>query len=140
MSEVMRETREFPAVTMKELDSLVVRATHGVFTEEMVCGVGFCQPLEGMQGQEAPRKKSWGGAVQSQSLEQCLLGYCLWDPCVLWPGILAVKHHNASPWVEFLGRKEGLWQPCMAIRVSDSSYQPHPQCPTPAGPLSSGAG
>lgn len=49
----MRETREFPAGTMKKLGSLIVRATHGVFTEKTVCGVGFCQPLEGMQGQEA---------------------------------------------------------------------------------------
>lgn len=49
----MRETQEFPAVTVKELDSLVVRVTHRVFTEERVCGVGFCQPVEGMQGREA---------------------------------------------------------------------------------------
>lgn len=62
----MRETREFPAVTMKELDSLVVRATHSVFTEERVCGVGFCQPVEGMQGREAPCKKSVGPSAESE--------------------------------------------------------------------------
>lgn len=125
MSEVMRETQEFPALDMKELDSLVVRATHGVFTEETVWSWALAT-IRRNAGAGSSGARSHRGPVQSQSLGQCLLGYCLCDPCVLWPGVLAVKHHSASPWVEFLGRKEGLWQPCVAIRVSGSSCQSHP--------------
>lgn len=74
MSEVTRETQEFPALDMKELDSLVVRVIHGVFTEETVCGVGLWQPLEGMQGREA--------LVQEVTGAQCRLrawGSVFWD-------------------------------------------------------------
>jgi hypothetical protein len=42
--------------------------------------------------------RSHWSPVKSQSLEQCLLGYRLCDPNDLWPGILAIKYHNATPW------------------------------------------
>lgn len=82
-----------------------------------MCGVGFCQSLEGLGGareQEAQVQEVTGAQCRvKESLEQCLLGYRLCDPSVLWPGILARKHHNASPWVE----SPGLHTMCVPLVI-----------------------
>lgn len=76
--------------------------------------------------------------MQNQRLEQCLLGYCLCDPNVLWPGILAIKHHDASPRVDS-PRRHPVCVPLATMCVSKGKQwlecQPHPSCPTPASPL-----